>query len=103
MEIISIYIFNIDKKSTLSEKVDMAIFFQCQYRQYRQIEAYRKKTIYRNTNGAYLLWFWTRSFRLNTNCYQDGEAYDFHLAYPIGQMQGKIADNIKSFWPGKMI
>ena len=34
MEIISIYIFHIEKKSTLSEKVDMAIFFQWQYRQY---------------------------------------------------------------------
>ena len=28
MEIISIYIFNIDKKSNISEKVDVAIFFQ---------------------------------------------------------------------------
>ena len=43
MEIIWIYIFNIDKKSTLSEKVDMAIFFQRQYRQYRQIEILLKK------------------------------------------------------------
>ena len=38
MEIISIYIFNIDRNSTLSEKVDMAIFFKWQYQQYRQIE-----------------------------------------------------------------
>ena len=49
MEIISIYIFNIDKKSTLSEKVDMAIFFQWQY---RQIEMSFKKTIYRNIDVA---------------------------------------------------
>ena len=41
MEIILIYIFNIDKKYTLLEKVNMAI--QWQYRQYRQIEISFKK------------------------------------------------------------
>ena len=39
------YIFNIDKKSTLSEKVDMPIFFQWQYRQ--KVYNYRKKSIWR--------------------------------------------------------
>ena len=36
---------HIDKKSTLSAKVDMAIFFQWQYRQYQQIEISLKNDI----------------------------------------------------------
>ena len=43
--------FQYRQKVYISEKVDMVIFFQWQYRQYRQIEILLK-TIYRNTDGA---------------------------------------------------
>ena len=43
--------FQYRQKVYISEKVNMAIFFQWQYQQYRQIEI-SQKTIYRNTDGA---------------------------------------------------
>ena len=60
MEIISIYIFDIDKKSTYREKSIWRYFFNNNTGNIGRLK-YREKSIYRNTDGAYVTPFSRKS------------------------------------------
>ena len=64
MEIISIYIFNIDKKSTYRKKSIWRYFFNDNTGNIGRLK-YREKTIYRNTDGAYYIVYECEIFGFN--------------------------------------